>query len=56
MAIQQGYDSAVVVYGDLNRKYVSLLEKPPQVKIGLPHWGAILVSLAGGVVIGTQLK
>ena len=56
VAIQQGYDSAVVVYGDLNRKYIGLLEKPPQVKIGLPHWGAILVSLAGGVVIGTQLK
>lgn len=56
LAFQQGLDSTLAKYEDLNREYISLLEKPPQVKFGLPSWGSILVSAAAGVVLGTQIK
>ncbi len=56
LAFQQGYDSAFAKYADINQKYISLLEKPPQVRFGLPSWGTILVSTAAGVVLGRQIK
>ena len=56
LAFQQGYDSAFARYEDISHKYITLLEKPPQVKFGLPSWGTILVSAAAGVVVGTQIK
>ena len=55
-AFQTGYNEAFTKYEDLNGKYVSLLERPPQVKFGFPRWPTILGSAAAGVLIGTQLK
>jgi hypothetical protein len=55
-AYKNGYDEAYAKYDTLNHKYIDLLQKPPQVNIGLPTWGTILGSAAVGVVIGTQLE
>jgi len=56
LAYQDGYNEAFTKYEVLNGKYIELLQKPPQVSMGLPSWGTILLSTAGGVILGTQIK
>lgn len=55
-AYKSGYDEAYAKYDTLNHKYIELLQKPPQINLGLPSWGTILGSAAAGVLIGTQLE
>jgi len=50
---QAVYDSCYAEYSTLNDKYVALLEKPPQVKIG-GGWLVPLVAAGAGVAIGSQ--
>lgn len=54
-AFQSGYDSAYAKYLDVNEKYLTLLNKPPQVKFGLPQVGAIAIGTAAGFVGGVAL-
>lgn len=54
-AFKTGYDSAYVKYLDVNEKYLTLLNKPPQVKFGLPQVGAIAIGTAAGFVGGVAL-
>jgi hypothetical protein len=50
---QAVYDSCYTEYTDLNDRYVALLEKPPQVKVG-GGWLIPLIAAGAGVAIGTQ--
>ena len=56
LAYKKGYDEAYAKYEDINKRYIKLLQKPPQVKIGFPGWGTVLGATAAGVVVGTQLQ
>jgi hypothetical protein len=56
LAFQTGFDSAFNRYEDLNQRYVHLLERPPQVKLGIPKWQMLLLTAAGGVALGTQIR
>jgi hypothetical protein len=56
LAFQTGFDSAFTKYEDLNHRYVNLLERPPKVTLGLPKWQLLLLSAAGGVALGTQIR
>jgi len=56
LAYKKGYDEAFAKYEDINERYIKLLQKPPQVKIGFPAWGTVLGATAAGVVVGTQLQ
>lgn len=56
IAFQTGYNEAFAKYETLNGKYIDLLQKPPQIKMGLPHWSTLFVTAVGGVVAGTQIK
>jgi len=50
---QAVYDSCFVAYQDLNGKYVDLLKKPPQVKLGPPNWLTAAIAGGVGIAIGT---
>ncbi len=56
LAYKKGYDEAFAKYEDLNERYIKLLKKPPQVKIGFPAWGTVAGAAAAGIVVGTQLQ
>lgn len=56
IAFQTGYNAAFAKYETLNGKYIDLLQKPPQIKMGLPRWTTLFVTAVGGVVVGTQIK
>lgn len=47
------YDSCYAEYTALNDKYIGLLQKPPQVKLG-GHWLTTLIAAGAGVAVGTQ--
>jgi len=50
---QAVYDSCYTEYASLNEKYVALLEKPPQVKVG-GGWLTTLIAAGAGVAIGAS--
>lgn len=56
MAYRQGYDEAYTKYEELNQRYIMLLQKPPQVKVGIPAYGTILGAAAAGVGLGVTIK
>ncbi|MDQ3698665.1 MAG: hypothetical protein M3373_11680 [Gemmatimonadota bacterium] len=55
-AFQTGFNEAFAKYEDINRRYIGVLERPPQLTLGLPKWQLLLATAAGGVVLGTQIK
>jgi uncharacterized protein YlxW (UPF0749 family) len=55
-AYKAGYDEAYARYDTLSQKYIKLLEKPPQVKLGLPSIPTILTSGAIGVAAGVAIS
>ncbi len=55
-AYKAGYDEAYARYDTLSQKYIKLLEKPPQVKIGLPSIPTILTGGAIGVAAGVAIS
>jgi chromosome segregation ATPase len=56
MAYQDGYNDALGRYEDLSGKYIDLLEKPPQVTLGLPKWGWMAGSAVVGLAVGVLIK
>ena len=55
-AYQKGYDFAYAKYDTVSKKYDALLKKPPQIKFGLPQWGAVVGGTAAGIFIGRATK
>ena len=58
LAYETGYNEAYAEFKTVNEKYIKLLEKPPQVSmgLGLPNWAWMLGATAGGVFLGTKIK
>ncbi len=54
-AFKAGYDEAYAKYDSLNRKYIALLQKPPQINFGLPQWSAVLAGFGLGIGSGLLL-
>ncbi len=55
-AYKAGYDEAYAKYDTLSRKYIKLLEKPPQIKFGFPSIPTIITSAALGVAAGVAIS
>lgn len=54
-AYKAGYDDAYARYDSLSQKYIKLLEKPPQVKLGLGSFTTgVVAGAVGGVLVGRQ--
>lgn len=56
LAYETGYNDAYAKYDSLNQKYIDLLQKPPQIKVGWPNWGTIIGATAVGTLVGTQIE